>query len=108
VSGKKVPARRVPAPALTPEARQFVEGATTSERSGAQPLKTPGPRTGEPRAASTRSMVERADGRLLRRHQIYFDAEIAKRLRRHCADVDSEVSAFVNEAVEKELSRLGV
>jgi hypothetical protein len=103
VAGKKVPTRKVP-PTITPEARQFVEHgevAKASKRKASQVAKS----TGGPRGPVGRATVERADGRTLRRIQIYFDAGVAKRLRHHCVEHDVDMSGFVNGLVEKALGK---
>lgn len=103
MAGKKVPTRKVP-PAITPEARQFVEqgeAAQAPSRVAPQEAK----RSADPRGSVGRSTVERADGRTLRRIQIYFDADVAKRLRHHCVESDIDMSAFVNDLVDQALAK---
>lgn len=103
MAGKKVPTRKVP-PALSPEARQFVEQGEVAQapsRAVAQEAK----RSSGSHGPIGRSMVERADGRTLRRIQIYFDADVAKRLRHHCVERDVDMSGFVNELVDRALEK---
>lgn len=97
MAGKKVPTRKVPT--ITPEARQFVEqgDAQAPGKEATQGAK----RSGGSRGPVGRSTVERADGRKLRRIQIYFDTDVAKRLRHHCVEHDVDMSGFVNELVDK-------
>lgn len=97
--GKKVPTRKIPT--VTAEARKFVEqgDAQVPEKVASQEAK----RSGGPRGPVGRATVERADGRTLRRIQIYFDADVAKRLRHHCVEHDVDMSAYVNELVGKTL-----
>lgn len=112
-SKKKLPARTVPAiPALGPEARRFIEGEPAAEpkrsedpppnRSAPQP-----PKRSSAQKVSTRAVIERADGRRLRKTQIYFNEATATRLRLHCAREDVDMSAYVEALVEKDLNRLG-
>lgn len=105
-SKKKVPARTVPT--LGPAAQRFIEGEQPSEPTsapkiqGAQPLKR-----SKVKEATTRVVIERADGRMLRKIQIYFEVDTATRMRRHCAGEDIDMSAYVSALVEKDLNRLG-
>lgn len=55
---------------------------------------------------SPRTFVERADGRQLRRIQLYFAADVAKRLKHHCVEHDVDMSAFVNRVVQDALSKI--
>ena len=67
------------------------------------------PRTGASSAATTpsvrrpRSVVSRADGRTLRRLQLYFDADVARKLKHHCVEHDVDMSAYVNDLVARAL-----
>jgi hypothetical protein len=100
VAAKKVPARKVPAP-LTAAERSFVEAP---KRSAPPKDKRPSPKALSPSGPlSTRSTVERADGRTLRRIQLYFELAVAKRLRHHCVEHELDMSQFVNAAVKKAL-----
>lgn len=108
-ANKKIPARTVPqAPALGPEAMRFIEGEQPSEPTSApksqsaQPLKRP-----RVKEATPRNVIERVDGRRLRKIQIYFEVDTATRMRRHCAGEDIDMSAYVSALVEKDLNRLG-
>ena len=74
------------------------------------------PEEGEPRAkpkskaaqqVQDRDVIQRKDGRRLRKKQIYFDADTALRLAVHCARENVEMSDYVNALVEKDLKRLG-
>ena len=109
MAGKKVPTRKIPT--ITAEARQFVEqgGAQAPGKEAAQPPSVVAPqeakRSGGPRGPVGRATVERADGRTLRRVQIYFDADVAKRLRHHCVEHDVDMSGFVNDLVARELGK---
>ncbi len=82
MAGKKVPT-----------SKKFVEQGDAQEAK----------RSGGPRGPVGRATVERADGRTLRRIQIYFDADVAKRLRHHCVEHDVDMSAYVNNLVRKTL-----
>lgn len=55
------------------------------------------------RKRSNRTLVSRADGRTLRRLQIYLDADVAKKLKHHCVEHDIDMSAYVNEVLAKAL-----
>jgi hypothetical protein len=55
---------------------------------------------------SPRTFVERADGRQLRRIQLYFAADVAKRLKHHCVEHDVDMSAFVNRVVQDALAKI--
>ena len=102
---KKLPARTVPAiPALGADAQRFIEGepAADPKRSAAQPSKR-----SAAQKIPTRAVIERADGRRLRKIQIYFSEDIATRLRLHCAREDIDMSAYVDALVDKDISRLG-
>jgi hypothetical protein len=109
VAGKKVPTRKVPT--ISAEARQFIEQGATHQApkmSDPQAPKMPDPQeTKGPgvRGVTARALVERADGRTLRRIQIYFDADVAKRLRHHCVEHDVDMSAYVNSLVDQALSK---
>ena len=88
MAGKKVPTRKaVSSSSISPEARQVIvpeppgHGSTTA-----------------------RAIVTRADGRTLRRVQVYFEESVAKRLRLHCAGRDIDVSTFLNDLVDRTLS----
>jgi hypothetical protein len=59
------------------------------------------------RKPSDRTIVERADGRTLRRLQIYFDQEVATRIKHYCVDLNIDMSSFVSSAMDETLSRLG-
>ena len=56
----------------------------TSERSGVQ---------------TSKAVVTRADGRELRRMTVYLPTELAKQLRLHCAEIDTDVSGLLAELV---------
>lgn len=49
------------------------------------------------------SLVERKDGRRLRRVTVYLPFETARRLAVHCAAQDIDVSAFVTALAEEAL-----
>lgn len=87
--GKPKVSMRKP-PTLDVEA--FVSGAKTSKRSSAR-------KSGDvkPRAA----VVERADGRELRRMTIYLPVPLAKRLAMRCAEDDRDTSDVIADAVAK-------
>jgi hypothetical protein len=74
------------------------EGLSVQEvaRVGGQGAERPSPRT----------VVERADGRQLRRIQLYFAADVAKRLKHHCVEHEVDMSAFVNRVVQDALTKI--
>jgi hypothetical protein len=39
----------------------------------------------------------------LRRLQLYFDADVARKLKHHCVEHDVDMSAYVNELVARAL-----
>jgi hypothetical protein len=111
-SKKKLPARTVPViPALGPEARRFIEGEPAAEpKRSEEPPKlstSQTPKRSSAQKVPTRAVIERADGRRLRKTQIYFNEATATRLRLHCAREDVDMSAYVEALVEKDLNRLG-
>ena len=53
---------------------------------------------------SPRTVVARADGRQLRRLQLYLAADVAKRLKHHCVEHDVDMSTFVNRVVQDALA----
>jgi hypothetical protein len=88
VAGKKIPTRRTStSPTSAPKMRQVVERAQPRDSS-----------------AGSRAVIKRADGRTLRRVQVYFEESVAKKLRHHCVEHDIDVSSFVNDLVDKTLS----
>ena len=88
MAGKKVPTRKTStSPTIDPTTRQVVERTR--------------PRASSP---SSRAVIKRADGRTLRRVQVYFNEGVAKRLRHHCVEHDIDVSSFLNDLVDKSLS----
>lgn len=102
---KTLPARTIPAtPAVAATASRAVKGgpAAAPKRSSAQPAKSSSVQN-----LPTRAVIERADGRRLRKIQIYFNEATATRLRLHCAREDVDMSAYVDALVERELGRLG-
>jgi multidrug efflux pump subunit AcrA (membrane-fusion protein) len=102
---KTLPARTVPAtPAVAATASRAIKGepATALKRSTAQAAKSSSVQN-----LPTRAVIERADGRRLRKIQIYFNEATATRLRLHCAREDVDMSAYVDALVEKELGLLG-
>ncbi|MDD5672343.1 MAG: hypothetical protein PHN49_11970 [Candidatus Omnitrophica bacterium] len=50
------------------------------------------------------SNVKRKDGRELHRLTIYLPIELARQLRIHCAETDSQMSHFVTEAIRQRLA----
>jgi hypothetical protein len=103
---KKLPSRKAPAtPALSADAQHVTKGqpAAAPKRSTAQAFKSP-----SAQKLPTRAVIERADGRRLRKIQIYFSEATALRLRLHCAREDVDMSAYVEALVEKDLGRSGV
>ena len=59
---------------------------------------------GNPRAPSVpRGLVERKDGRHLRRFTVYLEQNLARRLSVHCAAVGIGLSEFVADIVEQAL-----
>jgi hypothetical protein len=65
------------------------------------------PKRSSAKKAIPRTVIERADGRKLRKIQIYFEVDIATRMRRHCAGEDIDMSAYVAALVACDLDRLG-
>lgn len=68
--------------------------AQTAEGSNVRALKRP-----DVQPPKGRAVVERADGRQLRRLTVYLPTELATRLRRHCADRDVDASDEIARAV---------
>lgn len=52
-----------------------------------------------------RAVVERKDGRALRRMTLYLPVDLAKRLALHCVEHERDMSEVVTAAVERELGR---
>jgi len=92
--------RKPPAsPPADPKAVEaFVRGsANTAPRpSNVQTLKRSDVQT-------SKAVVERADGRTLRRMTVYLPAELAGRLRVQCAEADVDVSSFIAETLADRL-----
>ena len=118
VGSKKLPSRT--APALSSEEQHFItEGAPKKEAkkldaqeaksSTSQNAKRSNSQKAKPAVATrSASTIERADGRVLRKKQIYFSADTARRLAIYCAGQDMDASAYVDAVIAKELDRLGV
>jgi hypothetical protein len=53
----------------------------------------------------SRAVLERADGRTLRRMTVYLPADLAKRLAMHCVERDQDMSAVIAESVARTLGR---
>jgi hypothetical protein len=112
IVAKKVPTRAVPA-TLTPEARNFVlqnqhiEPVVVPPNHVAPVISAPvverQPVASPPRKKGNRAVISRTDGRILRRLQVYLDADIAKRLRLHCVEHDIDMSAYLNEVLTRSL-----
>ena len=101
---KKLPARTAPAtPAPASPRAAKGQPAAAPKRSTSQPSKSP-----SAQKLPTRAVIERADGRRLRKIQIYFSEATALRVRLHCAREDVDMSAYVEALVEKDLGRSGV
>lgn len=87
--------RKRPGFAVRPAAaRGAVERFVSGSRSAA-----PRKRATKRDEASGRALVERADGRSLRRMTIYLPEALAKKLRTYCAVKDVDISDAVAEAV---------
>ena len=104
---KKPPvvAPRKPPAAVDPiEADRFVSAGTkTSERSDVQTSNRAKPASvrGKPK-----SLVERQDGRTLKRMTVYLPVDLAKRLAMHCVQNDRDVSETITEAVRRLMGRV--
>jgi hypothetical protein len=70
-----------------------------SEPSNVRPLRRPDVQASEGGPASRAALVERVDGRTLRRMTVYLPADLAKRLRGYCAERDVDVSDEIARAV---------
>jgi hypothetical protein len=103
VAGKKIPSRTVPA--VTPAAQAFIDHghATPTLPVVTAPQGARGPAPSPPKGPSSRTLVTRVDGRALRRLQLYFDAEVAKKLKHHCVEHEVDMSKFVNDVVAQAL-----
>jgi hypothetical protein len=53
----------------------------------------------------SRAVLERADGRTLRRMTVYLPTDLAKRLALHCVERDQDMSAVIAESVARTLKR---
>ncbi len=82
------PVAATPAPAPTPAKPARTSAASASATAAAR---------------RPRSLVARVDGRTLRRLQLYFDADVARKLKHHCVEHDVDMSAYVNELVARAL-----
>jgi hypothetical protein len=93
------PAHEGPAAPRVAAGSRSPEGAGLARQDGARPGRrgAAGP--------SPRTVVERADGRRLRRLQLYLAADVAKRLQHHCVEHDVDMSAFVNRVVQAALAK---
>ena len=87
----KVKIRKPPAPVSLASVDAFVTG----ERSSVQT------------SGRSRSVVDRRDGRELRRMTVYLPSSLAKRLAMRAVELDADMSAVVAEAVERHLSAHG-
>jgi hypothetical protein len=103
---KKPPAvalRKPPAPVDPVEADRFVDaGDKTSERSDVQTSFRAKPASVR---SKSKSLVERRDGRTLKRMTVYLPVDLAKRLAMHCVQNDRDVSDTITEAVRRMLGR---
>jgi hypothetical protein len=52
-----------------------------------------------------RSVVERKDGRTLKRMTVYLPADLAKRLARHCLEHEQDMSEVIAASVSRTLGR---
>lgn len=84
----KVQIRKPPAPVPLASVEAFVSG----KRSNVQT------------SSRSKAVVERRDGRELRRMTVYLPPSLAKRLALHAVEVEQDMSAVVAEAVERLLS----
>jgi hypothetical protein len=75
----------------------FVEEGRASRSPSAQAPRSPGKRT----------PIVRADGRELRKLHVYVAASTARALAVHCAEIDADQSAVVQEALSRYLMDAG-
>jgi hypothetical protein len=76
-----------------------VEAFVAGERSGSQTSKRSNGKTAK--GSSVRSSVlQRKDGRSLRRMTVYLPTDLAKRLAVRCAEEDRDISDLISQAVE--------
>jgi hypothetical protein len=103
---------------------QFVSGGLdtqTSRRSAPMPLQSivapagsteaPGSldaQTSERSARTSKAVVERADGRTLRRMTVYLPTDLAKHLALYCAEHDRDMSEVIAASVARTLGRSDV
>jgi hypothetical protein len=86
-----------------PEVPMVERSAPSLEGPNGQAAKRPNGQAAQ--RPSPRTFVERADGRQLRRIQLYLASDVAKRLKHHCVERDVDMSRFVNEVLNEALSR---
>jgi hypothetical protein len=82
--------RKPPAPVDDAAAKQFVRGSP----------ERPEP-VGSPALRRSKAVVERSDGRQLRRTTVYLPPELHRRVAVHAASFDIDVSGVVVEALEQ-------
>lgn len=56
--------------------------------------------------AGLRGVVTRAKGEKLARVSVYLPVEVAAKLRRHCFETGTEMSAFASEAIARSVRKL--
>jgi hypothetical protein len=88
---------RKPSPAVDLET--FVSGG---ERSSVQTSKGLKAKTSKPPTAR-RGVLQRKDGRSLRRMTVYLPVDLAKRLAIRCAEEDRDISDLIAHAVDRTL-----
>lgn len=107
-----------PAPVVAPRNEEPVAAPVALE-----PEPEPEPVAKAPRAAAAsapsaakgrggkkpgggRVLLKRADGRELTRLQVYLEPALAKKLKRHCVDIDTDMTSYVRQLIENALKRL--
>ena len=104
VSAPVVAAPEAPPPAVAQPPAAPPTPALAPAPTPAKPARTSAASASATAAARRpRSLVARVDGRTLRRLQLYFDADVARKLKHHCVEHDVDMSAYVNELVARAL-----